>query len=292
MFIVDKRHYAIYTSRWAQLKKRKQIIPKPSKIIIGILSIIMLIGCAKEPEASNLKMDHVNIWVKNPKEAKEKLEAIGFTAVPDSLSQVHAGQGTTGRYFYFLNGYLELIYKYDDKEFKTNANINNSLDFVERSESPDNGYLPFGVALKMKNYNKEDLPFKTIEYHQEWMGESNRIYAAKNSKTKKEEPSIFVVYPFIEFDVFESMDSLTNIPDAYSIWRTFYKHKNGAEKISLIKIYSNKLDPESETIKTLSKLKNIEIKEGKEYLMEVFFDHQRQNKTYDLRPELPLKIYL
>lgn len=262
------------------------------KIMISILSMLLLMGCSKEKKAANLKMDHVNIWVKNPKEAKGKLEAIGFTAVPDSLCQVHSGQGTTGRYFYFLNGYLELIYKYEEEEFQANATINKSLDFIERSNSPENGYLPFSVALNMKHYNKNEIPFKTIEYHQDWMGATDRIYMAENSKTKKEEPSIFVVYPTIQYDVFESMDSLINIPDEYSIWRTFYKHKNGAEKISLVKIHSNNLDKESETIKTLRGLENVEIIEGEAYLMEIFFDNQTQHKTYDLRPELPLKIYL
>lgn len=262
------------------------------KILISILSILMLIGCSKEKATATFKMDHVNIWVKNPKVGKEKLEEIGFTAIPDSLCKIHTGQGTTGRYFYFLNGYLELIYKFNEEEFETNVKTNKSLDFVERSGSPENGYLPFSIALKMENYHKNEIPFKTIAYQQDWMGETNSIYVAKNSKTKKKEPSIFVVYPIIEYDEFESMDSLINIPEEYSMWRTFYKHRNGAEKITLIKIHSNNLDQESETVKMLHRLKNIELKEGKEYLMEMFFDHQKQNKTYDLRPELPLKIYL
>ena len=37
--------------------------------------------------SSDLEVDHFNIWVENPKEAKEKLIEIGFTSVPDSLSQ-------------------------------------------------------------------------------------------------------------------------------------------------------------------------------------------------------------
>ena len=56
-----------------------------------------------EKTVSNLAVDHFNIWVQNPEEAKKKLTDIGFTAVPDSLSIIHTGQGTSGRYFYFLN---------------------------------------------------------------------------------------------------------------------------------------------------------------------------------------------
>jgi len=179
------------------------------KSITCLLLISILIGCSIESKESNLKVDHVNIWVKKPKEAKEKLEQLGFTAIPDSLCKIHTGQGTTGKYFYFLNGYLELIYKYNSDEFDKNVEANQSLDFLERLNSPENGYLPFSIALKMENYDVSKIPFKTLEYYQEWMEGGNRIYVAENSKIKKEEPSIFVIYPKLEYDEFEHIDSLT-----------------------------------------------------------------------------------
>lgn len=262
------------------------------RIILYVLVVLVFTGCKAAKEESKLAIDHVNIWVKNPKIAKEKLEQIGFTGIPDSLSQVHKGQGTTGRYFYFLNSYLEFIFVYDEEEFKANGEKNNELDFIERSKSPENGFLPFSIALKMANYNKKNIPFEIIEYSQDWMGESNEIYVAKNSKIKKGEPSLFIVYPEIEFDVFESKEGLSKIPEEYSMWREFYKHKNGAEKISKIKIYTNELDSKSETVKTLQGLKEVELVLGEEYLMEIYFDHQKKNEIYDMRPEIPLIIYL
>ncbi|MFK8104321.1 MAG: VOC family protein [Saprospiraceae bacterium] len=260
------------------------------KLSLFICLLFVLSGCSKD--AGNLSLDHVNVWVKDPVKAKKKLEDLGFKAVPDSLSQVHTGQGTTGRYFYFLNTYLELIYIYDEAEFKENINTNQSLDFLERSKSPANGYLPFGVALKMNPYDKTKIPFTTVRYHQDWMGKGNSIYAAQNSKLKKEEPSVFVIYPEIEYEHFENIDSLKRIPEEYSIWRTFYQHENGAENVSKVKIYTDKLDKESSTIKSINAIENVEVITGKEYLMELYFDHQRQKKTYDLRPDLPLIIHL
>ncbi len=61
--------------------------------------------------STDLALDHFDIWVENPKNAKEELTNIGLVPVPDSLSQIHAGQDTEGRYFNFLNGYLELIFR-------------------------------------------------------------------------------------------------------------------------------------------------------------------------------------
>ena len=98
--------------------------------------------------SSDLEVDHFNIWVKNPKEAKEKLIEIGFISVPDSLSQIHKGQGTAGRYFNFLNGYLELIFVYDQSELEENNKENNELDFTERANFKKNGASPFSIAFK------------------------------------------------------------------------------------------------------------------------------------------------
>ncbi len=241
---------------------------------------------------SDLQVDHFNIWVENPKIAKEKLTEIGFNSVPDSLSEVHKGQGTAGRYFNFLNGYLELIFVYDQNELEENNKKNKDLDFTERANFKKNGALPFSIALKVKDYDKEKIPFEKVSYHQDWMEENTNIYSAKNSKTHLQEPSIFVVYPEIESDRFETLSDLKNIPDEYAFAREFYKHPNGAKKITNIVITSTDLDLKTETIKALNRIQNLTVKNGKEQLMELYFDNNIQGKTFDLRPELPLIINL
>ena len=67
-------------------------------------------------ESAGLQVDHLNIWVEDYERAKMRLQEIGFTAIPDSLSAVHEGQGTAGRYFLFLDSYLELIFVHDQQE--------------------------------------------------------------------------------------------------------------------------------------------------------------------------------
>ncbi|WP_299626578.1 VOC family protein [uncultured Tenacibaculum sp.] len=245
-----------------------------------------------EVQQNDLTIDHLNIWVKHPQKAKNRLIELGFTAIPDSLSKVHKGQGTAGKYFYFLNGYLEFIYVYDQKELEQNASKNKDLDFIERSNFDNNNALPFSVALQLKDYNTEKIPFEKIQYHQDWMEEDSNIYAAKNSKTNLKEPSIFVVYPVIQYDKFNTLEDLQKIPEEYALWRTFYKHENGAQKITKVIITSSDLDLNSETIKTVNQIEDVTVKNGAEYLMELYFDDNKQGKSFDLRPELPLKIYL
>ncbi|UTW60828.1 VOC family protein [bacterium SCSIO 12741] len=240
----------------------------------------------------DLEVDHLNIWIENPTKAKEKLTQIGFTAVPDSLSQIHGGQGTTGRYFNFLNGYLELIFVFDQHDFDRNNELNPELDFAERNDHTKNGASPFGIALRVKDYDLQKIPFEKVTYHQDWMEKNANIYSAKNSKTNLREPSIFVVYPEIESDRFETLADLKNIPDEYGFAREFFKHPNGAKKITKITITSTDLDLNTETIKTINGIGNVTVKNGNEHLMELYFDNHVQKKSFDLRPELPIIVNL
>ncbi len=273
------------------------------RTLIVLILIISLSSCKDQKRnkisdeitqtvSSDLQVDHFNIWVVNPKKAKEQLTDIGFTSVPDSLSQIHTGQGTTGRYFYFLNGYLELIFVYDQSEFEQNNAKNKDLDFSERANFEKNGASPFSIALKVKDYHTAKIPFEKINYHQDWMEENMNIYSAKNSKTNLKEPSIFVVYPEIESQTFETVSDLKNIPEEYAFAREFYMHPNGAKKITNIIITSTDVDLKTETIEAINGIENVIVKNGKQHLMELYFDNNIQGKTFDLRPELPLIVYL
>jgi len=271
--------------------------------IFGLVIFLSLWSC-KEREtekgirevakviSTDLQVDHFNIWVENPKLAKERLNDIGFTSVPDSLSQIHKGQGTTGRYFHFFNGYLELIFVYDQSELEENNRINRDLDFTERANFEENGASPFSIALKVKDYNVEKIPFEKVRYHQEWMGEDVSIYSAKHSKTHLKAPSVFVVYPEIESEQFETLADLQKIPDEYAFAREFYKHPNGAKKITNITITSTAINLNTASMQAVNSIENLIVKNGAEHLMELYFDENIQGKSFDLRPELPLKIYL
>ncbi|MGB0431153.1 MAG: hypothetical protein ACPGLV_11815 [Bacteroidia bacterium] len=241
---------------------------------------------------SNQKVDHLNIWVKDPIKAKQMLIDLGFTAVPDSMCQIHNGQGTTGRYFHFLNAYLELIFIYDRAEFDKNNEVNQKLDFAERASFQSNGALPISIALKMNEYDVAKIPFEKNEYHQDWMQENMNIYAAKSSKTNLNEPSVFVVYPELESDTFATLDDLTNIPDEYAFAREYFKHSNGVKKITKIKITSPGLDLSSETMKAVSDIDKVIVADGNEQLLELTFDKAVQGKNFDLRPDLLLVLHL
>lgn len=265
--------------------------------------IIVLLGSCKHKEQqekndipektspSHLQLDHFNIWVTDPALAKQKLIDIGLTAVPDSMSAIHHGQGTSGRYFNFLNGYLELIFVHDQKELEENNKVNPELDFTLRSKSYENGASPFSVALKMIAYDKDSIPFETIQYQQEWMESDDAIYSARNSKLNPQEPSIFVVFPGMQAITFDSTEELLAVPGDDNSWKALFQHDNGAEKITQMIIHSKDLNPNTKSIKALNQVDGIIVKKGNEHLMELYLDDGAKGKKYDLRPELPLIIY-
>ncbi|MFK7833725.1 MAG: hypothetical protein AB8B52_10645 [Winogradskyella sp.] len=258
---------------------------KSKKTNINLLKI-------NEEISTDLQVDHFNIWVQNPKLAKQRLTAIGFTSLPDSLSPIHKGQGTAGRYFYFLNSYLELIFAYDHSQLEQNNTIHKDLDFTKRANFNKNGASPYSIALKMQTYHVDKIPFEKVKYHQEWMNKDENIYAAKNSKTNLKEPSVFVVHPNMQNGTFESITELENFPTDDTSWKPLFKHPNGAQKVTEIIITSSNLNLKTKTIKAVNEIENLTVKNGKEHLMELHFDNDIQGKSFDLRPDLPLIIYL
>lgn len=76
-----------------------------------------------------------------------------FHSDPDSLSQIHNGHGTTGRYFNILNGYFELIFVYDQNELEENNKKIKNLDFTERANFGKNETSPFSIALNVNDYD-------------------------------------------------------------------------------------------------------------------------------------------
>ena len=152
-----------------------------------------------------------------------------------------------------------MIFVYDQEEFDTNNEINQNLDFSERANFENNEASPFSIALNAKDYDLRKIPFETISYHQDWMEQDANIYSAKNSKTHLKEPSIFIIYPEIESGTFESLSELENVPTQDDYWKAFFKHPNGAEKITNMIITSTDLDFKTKAIKAINSIENIQI---------------------------------
>ena len=67
------------------------------------------------------KLDHILIWVEKDAPEIELFKENGFTSI---ISGSHSRQGTSGKYLFFLNFYIELLYISDKAEAFENIYIN------------------------------------------------------------------------------------------------------------------------------------------------------------------------
>ncbi|WP_298511913.1 hypothetical protein [uncultured Kordia sp.] len=277
-------------------------------ILIILLTCIAIVSCDSKKQVKteketkveiapelikNLKVDHFNLWTKKPEEFKKKLVKAGFTVIPDSLRPPHVGQGTQGKYINFLNMYFEIISVYDEEELMANQKQNPLLDFETRKNYEKNGASPFSISLQMKAYDASKIPFETVKYHQSWMSsDSVNIESAKSSKTNFSEPSVFVVYPEISSDDFATIEDLVKIPEEYAMWREFFKHSNGAKRVTNMKVHMVRKHEVSDVIPVLNGIEGLQIIDDTSHFIEVDFDHKIQNIKLDFRPDFPVIINL
>jgi hypothetical protein len=66
-------------------------------------------------------------------------------------------------------------------------------------------------------------------------------------------------------------------------------HDNGIQKLTSVKITCKTKDFSS-TVKAIKEIQNLILVKGKEDLLEMTFDENRQSKTIDYRPRMPVVI--
>jgi hypothetical protein len=231
---------------------------------------------------NTLQLDHVLIWVDKDAPEIEIFKESGFTSI---ISGKHPGQGTSGKYVFFLNFYIELLYISDSTEAMNNLD-SFGCNYIERSKWRLNSSSPFGLGLKMTSFNKKNIPFDYSEYKASWMPE-NGLLMANNNKNLND-PLIFLLYPFMEFPNYNSMEEMLN-DDKPEDFKKNHIHNNGIKALTSYKISIKTKTELSETLNELEK-SGINIIKGEEDKLELIFDNNINNKEIDFRPNLPVVI--
>jgi Glyoxalase-like domain len=104
-----------------------------------------------------VNLDHVFICVENPAAAEQVLADFGLMF---GLHAVHPGQGTANACAFFDNAYLELLWRRDDDELR--SEVVRPLALSERVRWRETGASPFGVALQPGD---EEIAVETWPYH-------------------------------------------------------------------------------------------------------------------------------
>jgi hypothetical protein len=226
-----------------------------------------------------LQLDHIFIWVKKDAPEIEIFNKVGFTSI---ISGLHKGQGTAGKYIFFLNFYIELLYISDQTEALNNID-NFGCNYIKRSKWRQNKSSFFGLGLKMNSFDLKNIPFAYKEFKSSWMRGNGLLMATNNQNLN--DPIVFILYPDMEFPNYNSVEEMLtdNKPDDF---KKNHIHDNEIKTLTSYKIITTS---KSGMINDLAK-SGINIETGNEENLEFTFDNNVKNKEIDLNPNFPVVI--
>jgi len=215
-------------------------------------------------------VDHVFICCSIGAAEAESLARAGLT---EGSPNVHPGQGTSCRRFFFRNAYLELLWISDVFDASSETTLPTRL--LERWRGRESLASPFGVALRpAQNPTATPPPFETWAYRPQYLPPGLSIDMAAAAPI--EEPEMF-----------------------YARWGRAPEHREGAAReplahalgvseVSGVKIWMPR-DGLSPAARALVKLGLVEFGAGAP-LLELELDRGIRGGELDFRPALPLVV--
>lgn len=213
-----------------------------------------------------LELNHFFILVEPEAKVAERLVEMGML---EGTGNIHEGQGTSNRRFYFSNGMLEFLWVHDAAEAVNGPG--REMHFPERATNPIAS--PFGVILHRKDNTTLEMPFEGWKYQPDYFEPPWAFHVGANSSNLLE-PLCFYV-PFLE-----PKPATSNTKPEEGIFKS----------ISKVHIYTPS-EPLSNVLAVVDSAERLSIEHGETHLMEVTFDEHRHGRSRDLRPDIPLIIH-
>jgi hypothetical protein len=214
-----------------------------------------------------IELDHVFICVARGAPEAEHLLEFGLS---EGSPNVHPGQGTANRRFFFQNAMLELLWVEDLQEAQNRQTAPTLL--WERWSGRHSGACPFGIIVRPANTGMTTVPFPSHEYRPEWLAPDLKIYLAPSGI---EEP-MWLFMPFLQRLHKE---------------RQFVTHPNGACEITKLTL-TTPMPLRSSAAQALVENAVLSIREGPEYLLIIELNKSQRQIVRDFRPHLPLVVEL
>ncbi|WP_189608655.1 VOC family protein [Saccharospirillum salsuginis] len=215
-----------------------------------------------------MELDHLFIAVPGP-EVGHVFKELGFT---EGTPNRHPGQGTANRRFFFANAFIELLYLVDREEALRPVTAPTRL--YERLTATPNSVSPFGVCFRASEPD-ETPGFSYWDYCPNYLPPGLSIPVAE---APLEEPMWFFL-PFGQRP--DQMPPERAQPLVHSCGVRALTHTHLTLPVA-----------ESEAARMADSLHDVSVDVGDSPLLELEFDHHRQGKVLDLRPELPMLLRL
>ena len=114
-------------------------------------------------------------------------EALLHAGLVEGSRNVHPGQGTSNRRFFFHGGFVELLWVHDKVE--ASSPLTSPTRLLQRWESRRTFRCPFGIAFGTNSEEVPPPPFRAWPYRPAYLPDTKSILFAEG--TALEEPELF-----------------------------------------------------------------------------------------------------
>ena len=219
----------------------------------------------------SLEIDHVFVCTSRGAPVAERLRAFGFS---EGTSNIHPGQGTANRRFFFANAMLELLWVRNQTEARSRRTLPTRL--FERWSGRARASCPFGICFRPSRRDAQP-PFATWDYTPEYLNPPLRIRVAANSE-RLDEPMLFHV-PFG-----------TRPDTAPAENRQPLDHPNGFREITRVRWIGPRSRVASPELHGALACEAFSVARGDGHGLEIGFDGETRGESMTLSPELPITL--
>jgi len=217
-----------------------------------------------------VELDHIFVCASPGGEEARALAEFGLS---EGTPNVHAGQGTACRRFFFRNGYLELLWVTDPGEAQSATTRPTHL--CERWNARGTDASPFGLGFRPSAQVQCSVPFPSWEYRPPYLPESLSFHVGTNASVLKE-PMLF----YLPFSRRPDSDSAPR--------RQVVEHAAGLRELTRVELISPHVDSLSTAFEALLSTGVIRRRAGAGQLVELGFDGESKGRMTDFRPGLPI----
>jgi hypothetical protein len=213
------------------------------------------------------ELDHFFICVDFGAPEADVLVEFGLT---EGTRNMHPGQGTANRRFFFRNGFLELLWVSDPAEAQSDTARPTQL--WPRWSGRGKTTSPFGIALRPSRPGAE-VPFPSREYRPPYLPSNLCIHLGESVRLA--EPAWFYL-------------GFGRRPDAAQPPIQPLEHAVGFREISHLHVSGPYPKERSTAASAALEQTPLTLEESPNHRMEITFDHAAQRRLRDFRPILPL----
>lgn len=212
-----------------------------------------------------MEVDHIYICTDYKAPVGDLLKEFGLI---EGTSNIHPGQGTANRRFFFHNFMLELLWIENLKEVKND--LTKPMRLFERCSKKDKNISPFGIGFRPTTEKDEKALFPVWDYHPIYLPDFLKIQVADS--TPLNEPMFFYL-SFVGRQDKYPLEKLENM-----------KHKLPLKEVTEVKMHINKKETFSEAAEIINKTNSLILIKDNENYLELTFDNHilKKKKISDL----------